>query len=316
MWEAAIPPPPEASAARERSLLIIVPAFNEEASIGRVVAGIRACAARLDETGLRVRVCVIDDGSSDGTAAAARRAGADDVLAHRLNQGCGAAVRTGLLHGRDGGFDVAVKLDADGQHDPADIPDLIRPLLEDRADVVYGNRFPRMSYRMPFVRRVGNTLFRKLMRWLTRWDIKDSQPGIFAVNAAYLKVCFIPGDYNYTQQVLLDAYLKGMRFDQAPVAFNRRESGESFISLKYPFKTLPQILMLMVLVKPLKVFLPLASLFLGVAGAVFVIELALWFAGYMARPVEHTNLVMGLAMFGLNTGFFGLLAELVVRRTS
>ncbi|MYH28870.1 MAG: glycosyltransferase, partial [Acidobacteria bacterium] len=65
VWEAAIPPPPEASAARERSLLIIVPAFNEEASIGRVVADIRACATHLRETGLRVRVCVIDDGSFD-----------------------------------------------------------------------------------------------------------------------------------------------------------------------------------------------------------------------------------------------------------
>ncbi len=280
------------------------------------MAGIKACASRLEETGLRARVCVIDDGSSDETAAAARRAGADDVAMHRFNQGCGAAVRTCLLSGRDGGFDIVVKLDADGQHDPADIPDLIRPILEGRADVVYGNRFPRISYRMPFVRRIGNTLFRKLMRRLTRWDIKDSQPGIFAVNAAYLKVCFIPGDYNYTQQILLDAYLKGMRFDQIPVAFNRRETGESFISFKYPFKTLPQILMLMVMIRPLKVFLPLASLFLGVASAVFVVEMTVWFAGHASRPIENTNLVLGLAMFSLNTGFFGLLAELVVRRTS
>ncbi len=295
---------------------MIIPAFNEEQSIRRVVAGVRQCAAALSKSGVRTRICVIDDGSSDGTAAAARRAGADRVLTHKRNQGCGAAVRTGLLHGRDHGFDVAVKLDADGQHDPADVPGLIRPILEDRADVVYGNRFPRMSYRMPFVRRLGNTLFRKLMRWLTRWDIKDSQPGIFAVNAAYLKVCFIPGDYNYTQQVLLDAYLKGMRFEQAPVAFHRREAGESFVSLKYPLKTLPQILMLMVLVRPLKVFLPLAALFLAVAAAVFAVELALWLGGYTSRPVENTNLVLGLAMFGLNTGFFGLLAELVVRRTS
>ena len=295
------------------SLLVIIPAFNEAQSIGRVVAGARRCAGHLSAAGLRLRICVIDDGSSDGTAAAARQAGADHVLAHRRNLGCGAAVRTGLLHGRDGGFGIAVKLDADGQHDPADIPDLIRPIVEDRADVVYGNRFPRMTYRMPFVRRAGNTLFRALMRWLTHWDIKDSQPGMFAVNDAYLKVSFIPGDYNYTQQVLLDAYLKGMRFEQVPVAFHRRETGSSFVSLRYPFKTLPQILMLMVLVRPLKVFLPIAAIFLAAAGGVFAVELAMWLAGGAARPVENTNLVLGLAMFGLNTGFFGLLAELVVR---
>lgn len=308
-------PSPPAGRGSE-ALLVIIPAFNEEESIGGVVAGVRECASRLAESGLRMQVCVVDDGSTDGTAGAARRAGADHVLVHGRNLGCGAAVRSGLLYGRQQGFGIVVKLDGDGQHDPADIPDLIRPILEDRADVVYGNRFPRITYRMPLVRRVGNALFRGLMRWLTQWDVKDSQPGMFAVNGAYLQVSFIPGDYNYTQQVLLDAYLKGMRFDQAPIAFSRREAGESFVSLKYPFKVLPQILLLMVLVRPLKVFLPVAALFLVAAGVIFVVELALWFAGYMPRPVENTNLVLGLAMFGLNTGFFGLLAEIVVRRTS
>ena len=297
-------------------MLVIIPALNEEASIGKVVSGVRACAPRLADAGLDLRICVVDDGSSDDTAAAARRAGADHVLAHKQNLGCGAAVRSGLIHGRDQGFGITVKLDADGQHDPADIPELIRPILDDRADVVYGNRFPRITYRMPLVRRVGNTLFRALMRRLTHWDVKDSQPGMFAVNHAYLKVCFIPGDYNYTQQVLLDAYLKGMRFEQVSIAFDRRESGESFVSLRYPFKVLPQLLMLMVLVRPLRVFLPVAGLFLAAAAAISLVQLGLWLAGYTARPVENTNLVLGLAMFGLNTGFFGLLAELVVRRTS
>lgn len=308
--------PSDEAGRHSESLLVIIPAFNEEESIGGVVAGVRECAGRLAESGLRMQVCVVDDGSTDETAGAAREAGADHVLVHGRNLGCGAAVRSGLLYGRQQGSGIAVKLDGDGQHDPADIPELIRPILEDRADVVYGNRFPRITYRMPVVRRVGNALFRSLMRWLTHWDVKDSQPGMFAVNDAYLKVSFIPGDYNYTQQVLLDAYLKGMRFDQAPIAFHRRRAGESFVSLKYPFKVLPQILMLMVLVRPLKVFLPVAALFLVAAGVIFVVELALWFAGYMPRPVENTNLVLGLAMFGLNTGFFGLLAEIVVRRTS
>ena len=257
---------------------------------------------------------MIDDGSADETADVARRAGANDVLVHPVNRGCGAAVRSGLIHGRSNSFDIVVKLDADGQHDPADIPGLIRPILEDRADVVYGNRFPRMTYRMPLARRLGNTVFRTLMRWLTNWEIKDSQPGIFAVNAAYLKVHFIPGDYNYTQQVLLDSYLNGMRFDQVAVTFRPREYGSSFVSLAYPFKTIPQILMLMVSVRPLKVFLPLASTFVGTATLVFLFELMVWLAGSAARPVEHVNLVLGLGLFGLNTGFFGLLAELVVQR--
>ena len=295
-------------------LLAIVPAWNEEKSIAEVLGGLQACAGGLAGQGIGLSVCVIDDGSTDGTAEAARRAGADLILTHRSNRGLGAAVRSGLAHARDRGFDLAVKLDADGQHDPADIPALIAPILEDRADLVFGNRFPRMTYRMPLVRRWGNAVFRSLMRWLlSGWQIRDSQAGMFAANRAYLDRFFLPGDYNYTQQVLLDAWLKGMRFAQTPIAFHARTSGSSFISFKYPFKVLPQILLLLVMVRPLKVFLPLAGMFLAAAVGLFGVELVLWLQGSTSKPVEHVNLVLGLALFGINTGYFGLLAELLVR---
>ena len=298
------------------SLLVIIPALNEEKSIGQVVEEVRRCTDCLAAMGLALRICVINDGSSDDTASVAARAGADHILVHKRNQGLGAAVRSGLRYGQDQGVGLVVKLDADGQHDPADIPDLIAPILADQADVVYGNRFLRMTYRMPFIRRVGNVVFRWLMRWLTSWEIKDSQPGILAVNNSYLKVFFLPGDYNYTQQILIDAYHKGMRFDQVPVRFKQREAGSSFVSLKYPFEVLPQILMTLVMVRPLRVFLPMAALFLAAALGVFGVEFTLWLLGRAAKPVEHVNLTLGLAIFGLNTGYFGLLAEIVVRRRS
>ena len=298
------------------SVMVLIPALNEAASIGEVVTAARQCTTALAQVGLGLEVCVIDDGSTDGTADAARATGADQVLTHARNMGVGAAVRTGLNYARTRGFAIALKLDGDGQHDPADIPELIRPILENRADVVYGNRFPQIDYSMPAYRRAGHAVFRGLMRWLTGWDIEDSQPGMFAVNASYLAVSFIPGDYNYTQQVLLDSYLKGMRFEQAPIAFRRRRSGQSFISLQYPFRVLSQILVLMVMVRPLKVFLPLAGFFLGAGVLIGAVELGMWATGNAERPVEHVNLVLGLGMFGLNTGFFGLLAEAIARRSS
>ncbi len=296
------------------SLLVIIPAFNEEKSVPQVVARVRRCAGRLSGLGLRLQVCVINDGSTDNTGAVARQAGADHILTHKLNRGLGAAVRSGLIYGRNHGFSIVVKLDADAQHDPSDIPALITPILNDQADVVYGNRFPQLNYRMPFIRRVGNTAFRLLMRWLTSWDIEDSQPGIFAVSDAYLKVFFIPGDYNYTQQILLDSYHKGMRFDQVPVGFKQRRAGSSFISLRYPLVTLPQILLLLLLIKPLRIFLPVAAFFIIAAITLFGVEFAMWLSGNAEKPVEHVNLVLGLAVFGLNTGYFGLLAEVIVRR--
>ena len=77
------------------SLLVIIPALNEERTIERVVTQTRDCSDQLAELGLRLQICVIDDGSRDETAVAARRAGVDDVIIHKLNRGCGAAVRSG-----------------------------------------------------------------------------------------------------------------------------------------------------------------------------------------------------------------------------
>ncbi len=295
-------------------VIVVVPAYNEEERIGDAVRALRAEGERLAGEGIDLRVYVVDDGSRDGTRRLAGEAGAHRVLRHRVNRGLGAAVRTGLAAARADGADVAVKFDADLQHDPADIRELLRPILDDEADVVYGNRFERIEYRMPLVRRAGNIVFTGLMRWLTGWPVRDSQPGIFAVGRAYLEVFFLPGDYNYTQQVLLDAYLKGMRFEQVPVTFRRRTTGRSFVSFRYPFKVLPQIVMVLVGVRPMRVFAPLGVAFLAVATAVGGWQAAEWALGEAAKPVRSVNLVLGTGLFGLQTLLFGLLAELVVRK--
>ena len=118
------------------SVMVLIPALNEAASIGEVVTAARQCTTALAQVGPGLEVCVIDDGSTDGTADAARATGADQVLTHARNMGVGATVRTGLNYARTRGFAIALKLDGDGQHDPTDIPELIRPILENRADVV------------------------------------------------------------------------------------------------------------------------------------------------------------------------------------
>lgn len=294
-------------------LVVVVPAFNEAKSIEETIRGLRTVEPRLAEIGVDLSVYVIDDGSTDATGVLARGAGADRVLKHRVNQGLGAAVRTGLRAARDEGFDLLVKVDADLQHRPEEIVDLVSPILEDQADIVYGNRMEGIQYPMPFLRRVGNLVFSWLMRWLTQWPLKDSQPGIFAVSGEYLRVFNIPGDYNYTQQVLLDAYHKHMRFEHVPVTFRERTSGRSFVSLKYPLKVLPQILLVIVSIKPLKIFVPIGLAFVLLGCGVFSVQLVWWWLGHTSRPVENVNLVLGSGLFGVQTVFFGILAELVVQ---
>ncbi len=294
-------------------LIVIVPAYNEEKTIGATIAALRGQSGPLRALGVALQVYVIDDGSRDGTRAGAESAGADRVLRHRTNCGLGAAVRTGLAAARADGADIVIKYDADLQHDPADLGAMIAPILADEADIVYGNRFGRIEYRMPLVRRMGNRFFTALMRFLTKWPLKDAQPGIFAVSRAYLEVFQLPGDYNYTQQILIDGYHKGMRFAHCPVVFRKREAGKSFISLRYPFKVLPQILMVIVGVKPMKLFGAVGALFLLLGGGIFIVELAQWFLGASPKPVMHVNAVLGFSLFGAQALFFGIIAELILQ---
>lgn len=299
---------------RKKKVVVVVPAFDEAARIAETVTALKRLARPMGAAGCTLRVLVIDDGSADSTGEEATKAGAHRVIRHKVNLGLGAAVRTGLAAAREDGADIAVKFDADLQHDPKDVRAVIAPILADKADVVYGDRFERLEYRMPMIRRIGNAVFTRLMRWLTGWPVRDGQPGIFAVDAAYLRVFSLPGDYNYTQQLLIDAYHKGMRFAQAPVAFRARETGKSFVTLKYPFRVLAQILMVLVSLKPLRVFVPVGVFFLGVAVVVFSVQITDWLLGGAQKPVENVNLVLGCGLFGLQTLLFGLLAELIVRR--
>jgi glycosyltransferase involved in cell wall biosynthesis len=293
-------------------LITIIPAFNEQETISETVKALRAIEPRLCEHNIVQRIYVIDDGSSDDTRDNAERAGVDRVLRHRINFGLGAAVRTGMAAARADGADMLVKIDADLQHDPADILHLIRPIILDEAEVVYGQRFERIEYQMPLVRRIGNYVFSRLMRFLTGWPIRDSQPGILALSCSYLAVFRLPGNYNYTQQILIDAYAKGMRFAQVSVAFRKRTAGKSFVSLRYPFRVAPQIFWVIVGLRPMKIFVPIGGFFLGLGGIVFLWQLIEYFRGITTRPVEDVNLVLGSTLFGLQTIFFGVLAQLII----
>lgn len=297
---------------KQKKVIVMIPAYCEEDTIAQTISAVRGVTPALEESGCKLLIYVMNDGSTDGTVANAEAAGVDRVVHHRMNQGLGAAVRTGLQAAKRDGADIVVKFDADLQHDPSDIPLLIGPILREEADLVYGNRFEKISYKMPFVRRIGNVIFSRLMRWMTNWPVVDSQPGIFAASKDYLSVCYIPGDYNYTQQILLDAYHKGMRFAQIPVHFYERGSGTSFVSLRYPIKVLPQILRVLIGVRPLKVFAPIGLFFLGIALISAVFNIFMWLNGSAIKPIQNVNLVMGAGMFGLQTFFFGLLADLVV----
>jgi glycosyltransferase involved in cell wall biosynthesis len=210
-------------------IVLLLPAHDEAATVGDVVG--RAPAAIL---GHPVHVVVVDDGSTDGTTAAARRAGAE-VHAHRRNRGLGAAVRTGLDLAVARGAAAVAFLDADGEYAPEELAVLVRPILAGEADYVVGSRFAGLPRSMRPHRWLGNRLLTLGVRALARrWgvqELSDGQSGYRALSPAAAAQAEIVHDFNYAQVLTLDLLAKGFRYAEVPITYRFREHGRSFVRL-------------------------------------------------------------------------------------
>jgi len=251
---------------------------------------------------------VVNDGSEDQTEVTAKKKGVK-VISHPRNLGLGAATRTAMEAAYEMGAAVAIKLDADLQHEPSDIEKVVMPILEDRADICWGSRFAgNINYKMPLIRLAGNKFFTWLMNTLTSYKITDAQTGLMAYGRKYLQVFEFHGNYNPPQQILVDANLKYMRYAEVPVVFNMRTEGESFVSLKYPFKVIPNVFRVITFSQPLKVFGIMGGLLIFFS---FFISM-LWLLDIIHIFPDTTVLILFLS--GLQTFFFGVLADLIVKK--
>ncbi|MEY4745008.1 MAG: hypothetical protein RL272_953 [Candidatus Parcubacteria bacterium] len=192
-------------------IFAVMPAYNEKGRIGGVV---RRLLPLVD------RVIVVDDGSSDGSAEEAKAAGAD-VVAHVLNRGQGAALRTGTDLAVAEGADVVVHVDADGQHDPGAIPALLAPIRSGSADVVFGSRFLGVSAAgMPFGRRLLLAAAREfscLVLGIPR-SVTDPQSGLRAMTAeAAERVSFTQDRMAHCSEILRIVHRSGLRSVEVPV---------------------------------------------------------------------------------------------------
>ena len=199
--------------------LVIVPAFNEEAAVGDVVREIRAAVPNTD-------VVVVDDGSSDATAAKARGAGAS-VLSLPFNLGVGGAMRAGYKLALQDGYEVAIQVDGDGQHDPHEIPHLIAAL--GNADIVIGARFAgRGDYAARGFRRLAMRMLARSLSRRCKTQLTDVTSGFRAVNRRTIGLfaAHYPNEYlGDTVESLVMAARAGMTVTQVPVAMRPRTTG-------------------------------------------------------------------------------------------
>jgi glycosyltransferase involved in cell wall biosynthesis len=191
------------------SVIAGIPAYNEEKNIAQVVL----------KAGCHVgKVLVCDDGSKDMTRVLAKQNGAY-VLEHEMNMGYGATMQTLLRKARELGADVLVCFDGDGQHDPSEIPEIIKPILEGRADIVIGSRFINgAKMDVPLYRRLGILLITLLTRLACGYKITDAQNGFRAFSGRALQDLKITDNgWGSSIEVFFRARETGLRVNEVPV---------------------------------------------------------------------------------------------------
>jgi glycosyltransferase involved in cell wall biosynthesis len=211
-------------------LAVVIPALDEEATVGKVIAAVPRRIAGIRQ----VEVIVVDDGSSDRTAEVAREAGADVIAGHTSSRGLVAAFNRGVREALAGGADIVVNLDADGQHDPAYIPRLVAPLVAGVADLVVGVRpLDDVSQGSP-VRRRCNRIGSALMRRTLSLDVSDFTSGYRAFTRDALLQLNVVSDYTYTLETLIQAARKRLAVTEVVVPARRREIGTSRMTHSIP----------------------------------------------------------------------------------
>lgn len=214
-------------------VLVILPAFNEEASILDTVSELRRVAPWVDPL-------VIDDQSEDDTLRLCREAGIA-VISLPLNLGIGGGVQTGYRYAVEKEYDIAVQMDGDGQHDPAMLPDLLAPVLDGHADIAIGSRFvadrergrnemDAAGFRSTVLRRVGIRFFERLFRVLCGVRITDATSGFRACNRRGMRLYLADYARDYPEpEAIMTALRNRLRVVEVPVRMRERTGGVSSI---------------------------------------------------------------------------------------
>jgi glycosyltransferase involved in cell wall biosynthesis len=211
---------------REVRRVAIVPALNEEHTIGRVIDELRAFDSGLE-------IVVVDDGSVDGTVGVAEARGAH-VLRLPFNLGIGGAVQTGFRFAFEQGYDVAVRVDGDGQHDPAQLGGVLEPVLRGDADIVVGSRFAAdapSGYRSSRSRRIGIRLLAWVVSRIVGQRVTDTTSGFQALNREGIALFArdYPHDYPEVEATVM-VFRHRLRLLEVPVEMRERSGGRSSIT--------------------------------------------------------------------------------------
>jgi glycosyltransferase involved in cell wall biosynthesis len=295
-------------------LVVMIPAYNEEKTIGQVIKEIPKKIEGID----KIEILVINDGSIDKTAEMAKKNGASRVVTHRKNRGVGSAFYTGLDEALEMGADIILNTDADGQFDPWDIPRLVKPLVEGQFDVVVGSRFLGKNPSMPFVKKIGNRFFTRLTQVMTGLTLTDTQCGFRAFTREVALKTVLFGKFTYTQEFILQASNKGFKITEIPIVAGIRKDGKSRVVkcwYRYGFKAIAIVVRNYTDKSPLMIFGSISLLLFLIALIPFGNALMLYLQYQRFTGLMGSALLAGfLFLSSLIIFTFGILADMFMRQ--
>ncbi|MBO8183471.1 MAG: glycosyltransferase family 2 protein [Archaeoglobus sp.] len=288
----------------------MIPAYNEENTIGDVIREIPREVEGFDD----VKVLVVNDGSTDNTVEVAKRAGADYIVSHKKNLGLGNAFKTGLENALRLGADVIVNIDADGQYNALEIPKLVKPILDEKADIAIGDRQIDSLDHMPTGKKIGNKIATWVTGKLAGIPLKDAQSGFRAFSREAALRMNLLGDYTYVQETIIQAVNKNLRIEWVPIEFRKREGDSRLIPSLWSYAKRAGLTIIRNYrdYHPLKVFLSIGLGFL-IVGLLFAIRVLIhYFRTGMVTPyLPSAVLSVVLLVVGTLTIIFGLLADMM-----
>ena len=290
-------------------LIVQIPCFNEEQTLPQTLADIPRAIPGVDE----VEILIIDDGSSDRTVAVAHTLGVEHVVLHRSNKGLAHAFRSGLGAALAAGADIIVNTDGDNQYAGADIPKLIAPILEGRAEIVVGDRqtgkvphFSRLKKRLQWL---GSAV----VRALSKTDVPDAVSGFRALSREAALNINIVSRFSYTIEMLIQAGRKGMAITSVPVATNpKTRDSRLFKSIPgFVARSVSTMLRMYAMYQPMRAFWYIGLALTGL-GLLPILRF-LYFYLFESGDGHVQSLILGgvLVVIGLTTFLIGLLADLI-----
>ncbi len=292
-------------------LIIQIPCFNEAESLPATLMALPRTVHGFDS----VEYLVIDDGSDDDTAGVARRFGAHHVVRHRRNRGLAAAFQTGINAALDAKADVIVNTDADGQYEGQDIPLLVQPILEGRADIVVGDRqVDKNRHFGPFKRKL-QVLGSLLVRKLSKTPVTDAVSGFRAISREAAQRTYIVSSFSYTTEMLIQAGRKRLAVISVPIRTNAVSRPSRL------FKSIPQfiansgvtILRAYAMYNPLRVFVVIGLLAATLGVLPILRFLYLYAIGDGSGHIQSLVVGGSLLTLGVIAIMFGVVADLIGR---